>query len=55
MNGELHDLCAEPYYQYATALLELAREENQLLAQSKLDAGEIYFISLLSLRPRVSF
>lgn len=39
VNGELHDLCAEPYYQYATALLELAREENQLLAQSKLDAG----------------
>lgn len=27
---ELHDECAGPYYQYATALLEIAREENQV-------------------------
>jgi len=40
VNGELHDSCAEPYYQYATALLELAREENQLLAQGKLGAED---------------
>ena len=31
---ELHVACAEPYYQYATALLELAREEAQLLGSN---------------------
>ena len=36
---ELHDECAGPYYQYATALLEVARSENQLLATTKLNQG----------------
>ena len=38
---ELHDECAAPYYQYATALLELAREENQVLGTQNIpDEGQ---------------
>ena len=37
---ELHDECAGPYYQYATALLEVARDENQIMATSRIAPGD---------------